>query len=91
MKKLYLFLCACLAVLVGCSPAMASEFILTLPEGAPDWLVSIFVLFVSICGVVSKIDAHIPEDFKAKLPGWVRAVWDFFGGNYLRSKNQDSH
>ena len=87
MKKFYLFLCACL-VLMGCSPAIASEFILTLPEGSPDWLVSIFVMFVSVCGLVSKIDAHIPEDFKAKWPRWLRDVWDFFGGNYLKSKNQ---
>ncbi len=97
MKKFYLFLATCMAVLLGCAPAlaseapaMASEFILTLPEGAPDWLVSIFVIFVSVCGVVSKIDAHIPEDFKARLPGWLRGFWDFLGGNYLRSKNEGS-
>ncbi|WP_070964982.1 hypothetical protein [Vibrio sonorensis] len=89
MKLLGLFIAAFMASVLAL-PALASEFTLTVPEGAPNWLTSALVAFIGVCGVVSKLDAHIPETLKARLPRWLVSVWDFFGGNYLKSKNKDS-
>lgn len=93
MKANSIRLCAVMgaALSLVAVPALAQAADLTLPDYVPPSALSVITTLLSIAttviGSVAAIDAFIPEETKARLPWWVRLVWDLLAANVRHSKN----